>query len=522
MDFFLPHLSTIIAGLLAIFIISYFIQKRFGASKKQKAPEAAGGWPLIGHLRLFTGSQLPHISLGDLAEKYGPAFTIRIGVHPALVISSWEMAKECFTTNDVAACSRPKFIAAKHFSYDYAMFGFSPYGPFWREIRKIIALELLSNRQLELLKDIRVSETETSLKELYKLWTKKNDGSSRVLVEMKQWFGDLTLNVILRMVAGKRFFGAIAASDEKEARQCQKAFREFFQMMGLSLVGDAIPWLGWLDLGGHQKAMKTTAKEMDCLVSEWLEEHKQKRDSGEGKRQQDFMAVMLSILDGVDLAGYDADSVNKATCLSMIAGGNDTTMVTLTWTLSLLLNNPHTLKKAQEELDINVGKGRLVNEADINNLFYLQAVIKEALRLYPPGPLSGPREFHEDCTIGDYHVPKGTRLIVNLWKIQTDPRVWSDPLDFKPERFLTTHKDVDVKGQNFELIPFASGRRACPGISFGLQMLHLTLASLIHAFEISTPSNAPVDMTASFGLTNIKSTPLEVVVKPHLPSNLYE
>ena len=132
---------------------------------------------------------------------------------------------------------------------------------------------------------------------------------------MKQWFGDLTLNVILRMVAGKRFFGAIAASDEKEARRCQKAFREFFQMMGLSLVGDAIPWLGWLDLGGHQKAMKTTAKEMDCLVSEWLEEHKQKRDSGEGKRQQDFMAVMLSILDGVDLAGYDADSVNKATCL---------------------------------------------------------------------------------------------------------------------------------------------------------------------------------------------------------------
>ena len=205
---------------------------------------------------------------------------------------------------------------------------------------------------------------------------------------------------------------------------------------------------------------------------------------------------------------------------NMIAGGNDTTMVTLTWTLSLLLNNRHTLKKAQEELDIKVGKGRIVNEADINNLFYLKAIIKEALRLYPPGTLA-PREFHEDCTIGGYHVTKGTRLVVNLWKIQTDPSVWSDPLEFKPERFLTTHKDIDVRGQNFELIPFGSGRRACPGISFGLQMLHLTLASLIHAFEISTPSNAPVDMTASFGLTNIKSTPLDVVVKPRLPSNLF-
>ncbi|KAK4599593.1 hypothetical protein RGQ29_009581 [Quercus rubra] len=529
MDFLLPHLNTnIIAGLIAICIVSYFINNRFGSAKREKAPEAAGGWPLIGHLHLFTGSQLPHISLGALAEKYGPVYTIRIGVHPALVVSSWEIAKECFTTNDVATCSRPKFIGANHLSYNYAMFGFSPYGPFWRDVRKIVALELLSNRRLELLKDVRASEMETSLKELYKVWTEKKDiGSGSVSLEMKQWFGDLTLNVVLRMVVGKRFFGAMATSDEKEApkaRRCQKAFRDFFHLVGLSLVGDAIPWLGWLDslLGGHEKAMKKTAKEMDFLVTEWLEEHKQRRASGEGKGHQDFMDVMLSILEGVDLAGFDVDTVNKATCLNMIAGGNDTTMVTLTWTLSLLLNNRHALKKAQEELDIKVGKGRLVNEADINNLFYLQAIIKEALRIYPPGPLSGPREFHEDCTIGGYHVTKGTRLVVNLWKIQTDPSVWSDPLEFKPERFLTTHKDVDVRGQNFELIPFGSGRRACPGISFGLQMLHLTLASLIHAFEISTPSNAPVDMTASFGLTNIKSTPLEVVVKPRLPSTLFE
>ena len=112
---------------------------------------------------------------------------------------------------------------------------------------------------------------------------------------------------------------------------------------------------------------------------------------------------------------------------NMIAEGNDTTMVTLTWALSLLLNNHHTLKKAQEELDIKVGKGRLANEADINNLFYLKAIIKEALRLCPPGTLS-PRAFHEDCTTGGYHVTKGTCLVVNLWKIQTDPSVWSVPV----------------------------------------------------------------------------------------------
>ena len=124
----------------------------------------------------------------------------------------------------------------------------------------------------------------------------------------------------------------------------------------------------------------------------------------------------------------------------MIGGGSDTSTVTLTWAISLLLNNRHVLKKAQDELDIQVGKERIVNESDISKLVYLQAIVKETLRMYPPAPLLAPREFIEDCIIGGYHVPKGTRLITNLWKIQTDPRIWSEPLKFMPERFLTTHK----------------------------------------------------------------------------------
>ncbi|BFG17875.1 hypothetical protein CerSpe_041480 [Prunus speciosa] len=230
---------------------------------------------------------------------------------------------------------------------------------------------------------------------------------------------------------------------------------------------------------------------------------------------------MLSALDGADLGGFDADTVNKATSLNLIAGGSDTTMVTLTWAISLLLNNPHVLKRAQNELDTEIGRQRVVSESDISKLVYLQAIVKETLRLYPAAPLSGPREFTKDCTIGGYHVSKGTRLITNLLKIQTDPRIWPDPFEFKPERFLTTHKDVDVKGLHFELIPFGSGRRACPGLAFGLQMVQFTLASFVHAFEISNPSSAPIDMTESFGLTNVKATPLQVLIKPRLRSQLY-
>lgn len=205
---------------------------------------------------------------------------------------------------------------------------------------------------------------------------------------------------------------------------------------------------------------------------------------------------------------------NNVSLQNLITGGTDTISVTTVWALSLIMNHSSVLKNIQDELDLHVGKERLVKESDIPNLVYLQAVVKESIRLYPPGAFTGPREFTEDCIIGGYHVPKGTRLIVNLWKIQTDPRAWPDPLEFKPERFLTTHKDVDVKGRNFEYIPFGSGRRACPGITYGLQMTQLVLAALLHAFEVST--DGPVDMTASYGLTNIKTTPLQVLVKPRL------
>ncbi|KAJ6722503.1 CYTOCHROME P450 FAMILY PROTEIN [Salix koriyanagi] len=174
--------------------------------------------------------------------------------------------------------------------------------------------------------------------------------------------------------------------------------------------------------------------------------------------------------------------------MALILGGSDTTAGTLTWAISLLLNNRHMLKKAQEELDLQVGKDRQVVDSDVKNLVYLQAIIKETLRLYPAGPLLGPREAMEDCQVAGYHVPAGTRLIVNVWKIQRDPRVWTNPSAFLPERFLTSHADVDVRGQQFELIPFGSGRRSCPGVSFALQVLHLTLARLLHSFRFGHPN----------------------------------
>ncbi|XP_019172795.1 PREDICTED: cytochrome P450 CYP82D47-like [Ipomoea nil] len=524
MEFLLQDLNTsIIVVAIAFLILFHYLSHKNKSPKQKSPPEAGGAWPILGHLYLFGGSNLPHVALGDMADKYGPVFTIRIGVHKVLVISDWKLAKELSTSHDVHISSRPKFRAAQHLGYNYLMVSFAPYGPYWREMRKLTSSELLSNRRIEQLKHIRVAEIETSVKELYKLWAEKKNPnhSGNVLVEMKKWFGDLTFNVFLRMVVGKRYFGTAAAGDESRGRRCQRVLRDFFHLLGVFVPADALPFLGWLDIGGHEKAMKEVAEEMDSLVDEWLQEHRWKKEAVADGGDEDFIDAMLSRIEGIDLNGYKSDTVIKATCMNMMAGGADSVLIMLTWALSLMMNNPHVLKMAQEELDMVVGRERKVDESDVNNLVYLQAIVKEAFRIYPGAPLGGPRIFANDCTVSGFHVPKDTWLFINVWKLQRDPQVWSNPLEFKPERFINDHKDLDVLGQDFELIPFGAGRRMCPGITFGLQMLHLVLANLLQSFELSNVSNEGIDMTETAGLTNIKATPLEILIAPRLSHYLY-
>ncbi|XP_047312682.1 cytochrome P450 CYP82D47-like [Impatiens glandulifera] len=533
MDFSsLDLVSPSMAGALFIIVMSlyyYFLNGNVfqilgaGAHRKlNKPPEPSGAWPVLGHLKLFRGPKFFHITLSEMADKYGPIFSIRLGLRQAIVVSNWELAKELSTTHDLAVASRPQMLASKHLGYNYAMFALSPYGSYWRDIRKFVSLELLSMPRLNLLSHIRVSETKSSIQQLYKLWVDKVDDNdltslTGVTVEMKQWISDLTTNVMFRMIYGKRYSGADV--DMEEARKYQRIFKKFLHLFGLNVVGDMIPCLRWLDIGGHEKVMKETSKEYDQLMVKMLEEHNDQH--GRGKTDRDFMDVMISMFKETNINGYDADTINKATCSVLNIAGVEPTSTMLIWTLCLLMNHRHVLMKVEEELDIHVGKERNVEESDIPKLVYLQAVIKESLRLYPPAPLAAPREVTRDCVVGGYHVAAGTRLFLHLWKLQRDPKIWSDPLEFRPERFLTTHSNIDFRGQNFELIPFGAGRRVCPGINLGMQMGHLILASLVQSFKFLNPINELVDMTEVEGLSISKATPLELIIIPKLSSNLY-
>ncbi|KAL7606446.1 hypothetical protein Lser_V15G18810 [Lactuca serriola] len=529
MEFYLL-VSSIVATIFVPILVHRLLlpilhRKNENTGKNLKPPQAKGAWPIIGHLHLLRGPELPHKVLGDMAEKHGPIYTVKLGVHQALVISDSKIAKDCFTTNDKAFASRPKMEASKIMAYNYAVLGRAPYGDYWRKMRKMLVLEVLSQRRVEMLGHIRASEVRASVKELYDGWVTnkltESSESQMVKVEMSQWFGNLLLNIIVRIVSGKRF-----SPNDQERVRFQAVAGKYFELFGAFLVADFIPYLNWLDVDGYKKLMKNTGKDLDNIVDQWLKEHNQESKSiQQHEANQDFMHVLISILQGASedqFPGFDHDTIIKATSLQVLVAGVDTTSVTLTWALALLLNNPKALETAQDEIDEYVGRDRLVEESDLKNLVYLNAIIKETLRLYPAGPLAVPHESLDDCIVGGYSIPKGTRLLVNLWKLQRDPNIWSDPEEFKPERFLTSHKDIDVKGNHYELLPFGSGRRMCPGVLFALQVLGLTLARLIQQFVLKKPSDEPVDMTESMGGTNSKATPLDVLLGPRLPTDMYK
>ncbi|XP_062077877.1 cytochrome P450 CYP82J17-like [Humulus lupulus] len=522
----LSHLLAL-SGLVLLLALYLWRSKR-NPTKKSKAnlaPEPSGALPFIGHLHKVNSQKPIFRTLADFADKYGPVFRFRLGVHPVLVISNYEAVKECFTTHDKTFASRPRSAHGTILGYDYAAFGFAPYGPYWRTMRKLVVVELLSSRRLETLRHVQISEVESLIRDLYGVCKTNPCDSTKVVIS--EWIEHFTLNIITEMIASKKYFegGSGKKGVDGEAERIGKLIKEYMFISGVPVVSDLIPVPKWIDIQGRLKCMKRIGKEVDVLIGSWVEEHIGRKDeslrSESNQNKKDFIDIMLSVIEESPGLSYSRETIIKATVSTLIIAGSDTTALNLTWTLALLLNNRQVLNCAQEELDRVVGRERWVESSDIKNLVYLQAIVKETLRLYPPGPLSVPHEAWEDCTVCGYSVPKGTRLFVNVWKLHRDPTLWPDPESFLPERFLTSHARVEGSGQHFEFIPFGSGRRACPGMTFALQVTHLTLARLLQGFEWSTPMEAPVDMTEGLGITLPRVNPLEVLLSPRLTSEMY-
>ncbi|XP_051147858.1 trimethyltridecatetraene synthase-like [Andrographis paniculata] len=497
-------LPAIWVTILLLYVITKYLQRR-----KLNLPPGPKPWPVIGNLNLI--GELPHRSLHQLAEKYGPIMHLQFGSLPVVVGSSVEMARTFLKTMDVTFASRPKTAAGKYTTYNYSDITWSPYGPYWRQARKMCLMELFSVRRLESYEYIRREELNSMLKEVF-----VSAGKPFLL---KDYLSTVSLNVISRMVLGK----SAAEIDVVSTEEFKRMLDELFLLNGVINIGDLIPWISFLDLQGYVKRMKTVSKKFDKFLEHALDEHELRRKTTENHVSKDMVDVLLDLAGDPNLEVKLERQGVKAFTQDLLAGGTESSAVTVEWAISELLKKPEIFEKATEELDRVIGQGRWVKERDMPNLPYVEAIAKETMRLHPVAPMLVPRMAREDCRVGGFDIQKGTQVLVNVWAIGRDPSLWEKPDEFCPERFLG--KEIDVKGQDFELLPFGSGRRMCPGYPLGLKVIQSSLANLLHGFNWRLPEKMKVqdlDMDEIFGLSTPRKIPLSAVAEPRLPFKMYD
>uniref|UniRef100_A0ACD6ABF2 Uncharacterized protein n=1 Tax=Avena sativa TaxID=4498 RepID=A0ACD6ABF2_AVESA len=501
------------------------LQRRSGQRgyKRYRLPPGPKPWPVIGNLHLM--GALPHRSIRDLSARYGPLMQLRFGSIPVVVGSSPEMARLLLQTHDAALAGRPRTAAGRHTAYDHTDMLWSSYGAHWRRLRRVCLAELFSASRIASYETVRHDEVRALLRGLHAAAaTSGLGGGGAVVVVVREHLFAATLGMISRMVLGRKYVeaaGSSSASGIITPEEFTRTMDEFFFLNGALNIGDFVPWLDGLDLQGYVGRMRRVGATLDVFMERVLDEHvdRRRRADGEGHASPCMVDVLLELADGDRL---ERDSV-KALTLDLIAGGTNTNGVTLEWAISELLRNPKMLARATEELDRVVGPDRLVTERDVSDLPYMKAAVKETMRMHPVGPLLAPHEALEDVSIGGYDIPSGTRVLVNVWAIARDGALWDMPEEFRPERFLGKSK-IDVVGQDFELLPFGSGRRMCPGYKLGLKVVHICLANMLHCFVWRLPvimAAEKLSMDEIFGLTTSRKIPLEVFIKPKLSSHLY-
>ncbi|KAF6147551.1 hypothetical protein GIB67_008808 [Kingdonia uniflora] len=287
------------------------------------------------------------------------------------------------------------------------------------------------------------------------------------------------LNMLTTMLWG----GTLKGEERRHVgHEFKQVVDEVNDLMGKSNISDLLPFLAWFDLQG----MELIASWLDRIFESTINERVKLDGAGSERDQQetqDFLQVQLQLRDRGDPKMPLTTTHIKALFMDIILVGTDTISATFEWAMTEMMKHPEIMKKVQEELETVVGKNNSVEEAHLPKLHYLNAVVKETLRLHPAALLLVPRRSSESCVVGGYTIPKGTLVFVNAWAIQRDPKVWENPLEFKPERFMRGTSKWDYSGNDFRYIPFGSGRRTCAGIGIVVMMLPYFLASFVHLFE---------------------------------------
>ncbi|KAK4267995.1 hypothetical protein QN277_024704 [Acacia crassicarpa] len=490
-------------SILFCFLCFVFMIHKLSSSKKSLKALPPGPWklPLIGNLHQI--GLLPHRSLRDLAYKHGPFMHVQLGQLSQFIVSSPEVAKEFMKTHDAIFANRPKFFAGEIIAYGSTNIAFSPYGKYWRQLRKICTLELLSMKRVQTFRRIREEEVYAFVKHIY-----EHELASEVNLSNKLY--PLTSSIVARAAFGRK---------TRSVEDIIPAIMYAVQLTGGLSIPDLYPSLEFLRLiNGTKTKAEKVHKEIDGMLNTIINDHLEKKVGDAGEAEEDLVDVLLRIQKENNLEVPLTLNNIKAVILDMFVGGTETTATTTAWAISEIIRNSNVMKKAQEEIRRVYGSKGYVDESELHQLKYLGAVIRETLRLHPPVVFLLPRESSEICQINGYEIPPKATVIINAWAIGRHNEYWNEPDKFQPERFIDS--SIDYKGTHFEFIPFGGGRRICPGISFATPVLELIIANLLYHFDWKLSNgkrHEELDMTEMFGTVVRRKNDLCLVPTAYRP-----
>ncbi|KAK4479375.1 hypothetical protein RD792_014887 [Penstemon davidsonii] len=489
-----PHI--ILSLLTSLFLIWAITKWLYKPSQNKKFPPSPPKLPILGNIHQL--GSLPHQNLHSLARKHGPLMLIHLGHVPTLIVSSANAAREIMKSNDLIFSNRPQSSKARRLLYDCKDVSIAPYGEYWRQLKSICVLQLLSNKRVQSFHSIREDETA--------LVVEKIRGSRSV--NLSEMFSGLTNDVVCRSALGKKY------SEGEIGKKFLMLLQEFVDLLGSFSIGVFIPWLSWINrVNGFDARVDRVAKELDDFLEGVIEERM--KFSPSEQNGENFVDILLDIYrNNTTGVSIDRDSI-KAIILDVFSAGTDTSSTVLEWAMAELIRHPEVMRKLQLEVRGIVKDKHGITNNDMEKMCYLKAVMKETLRYHTPIPLLVPRVATKDVKINGYDVSSGTMVMINAWAIGRDSDSWIEPEMFKPERFLNS--SIDFKGLDFELIPFGAGRRGCPGIAFAMATNEFVLANLVKEFDWELPGGAEgkdLDMTERPGLTIQRNVPLLVVASP--------
>ncbi|KAL2340156.1 hypothetical protein Fmac_008096 [Flemingia macrophylla] len=496
-----PFLYYSLLSLVLILSVKFLVESQ--SRKLKNLPPGPPRLPIIGNLHYMKPPV--HLPFAKLSETYGDMISLWFGSRLVVVLSSLSLARECFGTNDVILANRPRFLAGKYASYKWSTLATTSYGEHWRNVRRIATVDVLSSHRLNSFTAAREDEIRRMVWRLgQEAMSREGEGEGEgegfVRVGLRERLMETTFNNMMRMISGKRFHGdGCTAKDVEEARVFRDDISNLLELAAAQNKADFFPFLRVFDFEGLLRRLKRIASSTDKFLQNLIEEHR----SGKYANVENMISHLLKLSESQPEC-Y-SDQTIKGLIQAMLIAGTDTSALTVEWTMSELLNAPEVFQKAKDEIDTNIGKDRVVDEQDMAKLPYLQNIVNETLRLHPAAPLSLPHESSEDCTIGGYHIPRGTIVLTNLWLIHRDPKLWSDPLSFKPERF--------EKGEENKLIAFGIGRRSCAGQGLAQRLVTYTVALLIQCFQWKRESEEKIDMREGKGLAVPKLIPLQAMCK---------